>query len=118
MTPLHRVLLATALIAACVPSAAAAQTSSASLPSQCHDQKVAPVSVVLTCGDGGFIAEDLVGSGWGGGWGAAGGLSARASCGAGGGAIGPRRVELHRSTVATRIARLAAATSIPSRWSP
>jgi hypothetical protein len=66
MTPLHRVLLATALIAACVPSAAAAQTSSASLPSQCHDQKVAPVSVVLTCGDGGFIAEDLVWSGWGG----------------------------------------------------
>jgi hypothetical protein len=66
MTPLHRVLVTTALIAACLPSAAAAQTPSATLPSQCLDQTVAPVSVVLTCGDGGFVAEDLVWSDWGG----------------------------------------------------
>ena len=67
VTPVRRALFAASVaLAACVfPSPAAAQTSPATLPSQCYDQEVAPVSVILACADGGIIAEDLVWSGWG-----------------------------------------------------
>lgn len=44
---------------------AAAQTPEATLPSKCTDQQVAPVSVMITCGDGGFIAEQLAWTNWG-----------------------------------------------------
>src|SRR5215210_1935564 len=43
----------------------AAQTLDATLPSTCTDQQVAPVSVMITCGDGGFIAEQLAWTDWG-----------------------------------------------------
>ncbi len=66
VTPVRRALLASVALAACAfSSPAAAQTSPATLPSQCYDQEVAPVSVILACADGGIIAEELVWSGWG-----------------------------------------------------
>jgi hypothetical protein len=46
-------------------SARGAQTPTATLPSRCSDQQVAPVSVVLTCADAGFIAERLSWADWG-----------------------------------------------------
>src|SRR4051812_40499632 len=59
--------LALAVIAlAFVASAAGAQTPDATLPSSCSDQQVAPPRVILTCADGGFIAQDLAWTGWGG----------------------------------------------------
>jgi hypothetical protein len=42
-----------------------AQTPDATLPSTCYDQKVAPASVILTCGDAGLYAKQLVWSDWG-----------------------------------------------------
>jgi hypothetical protein len=44
---------------------AAGQTPDATLPSQCYDQQVAPVSVILACADAGIIAEELVWTNWG-----------------------------------------------------
>src|SRR3954467_10648143 len=41
------------------------QASPVTLPSRCFDQRVEPSSVVLTCADGGFIAQELVWSDWG-----------------------------------------------------
>lgn len=61
-----RRLLALCLLATCLwPARGAAQSAEATLPSKCFDQVVMPSSVVLACGDGGFIAEDLVWTDWG-----------------------------------------------------
>jgi hypothetical protein len=65
MTALRSRLLAAVLLGLCSAAPAAAQTPDATLPSQCLDQQVAPVSVTFTCADGGFIAHDLAWSGWG-----------------------------------------------------
>jgi hypothetical protein len=46
-------------------SPAGAQAPEVTLPSECHDQEVAPVSVVITCADTGFIAQDLLWTNWG-----------------------------------------------------
>ena len=58
-------LLAGALAVASLAVPAQAQTPNATLPSRCHDQQVAPARVIITCGDGGVIAHDLVWSNWG-----------------------------------------------------
>jgi hypothetical protein len=58
-------LLAAMLLVLCCAAPGAAQTPDATLPSDCFDQQVMPASVLLTCADGGFIAHDLVWSGWG-----------------------------------------------------
>jgi hypothetical protein len=65
MTALRSAVRAGMLLVLCSVPPAAAQTPDATLPSQCLDQQVAPVSVTFTCADGGFIAHDLVWSGWG-----------------------------------------------------
>jgi hypothetical protein len=53
------------LLALCCTASADAQTPGATLPSKCLDQQVAPLSVILTCADAGFVAHDLVWSDWG-----------------------------------------------------
>lgn len=64
MTAVGRVIAA--IVLTCwLASSATAQTPGATLPSQCYDQRVAPVNVILACGDAGFIAQDLVWSTWG-----------------------------------------------------
>jgi hypothetical protein len=65
MTTVRSAALAGLLVALCWTASATGQTPDATLPSQCLDQQVAPVSVTLTCADGGFIAHDLVWSDWG-----------------------------------------------------
>ena len=57
--------LAGAVICAAFAAPTSAQTPDATLPSRCFDQKIAPVRVIITCGDGGVIAHDLVWSNWG-----------------------------------------------------
>jgi hypothetical protein len=64
MTAGRAAVLAIVLALGCA-APAAAQTPDATLPSRCLDQQVAPASVTFTCADGGFIAHDLVWSGWG-----------------------------------------------------
>ena len=46
-------------------AAAAGPDASATLPGRCSDQQVAPVSVVVLCGDAGIVAQDLVWRDWG-----------------------------------------------------
>jgi hypothetical protein len=58
-------LLPSAAICAGFAAPTGAQTPDVTLPSRCVDQKVAPARVVITCGDGGVIAHDLVWSNWG-----------------------------------------------------
>jgi hypothetical protein len=61
-------LLLTMFLAAAAALAAgdhAAHALDATLPGECSDQQVAPVSVVILCGDAGVIAHDLVWHDWG-----------------------------------------------------
>lgn len=66
MSRIVRAIVAAGLAFTGLAAAAAAQTPDATLPSKCLDQQIAPVSVILTCGDAGIIAHDLVWSDWGG----------------------------------------------------
>jgi hypothetical protein len=82
-----------ALAGAALAVPANAQTPNATLPSQCSDQQVAPVRVIITCGDGGVIAHDLVWSNWG--------------------AAQAQATGQFRSTPASRTARAGGARNIP-----
>jgi hypothetical protein len=57
--------MAALLAALWLPLLALAHGPDATLPSQCLDQRIAPETVVLACGDAGFIAQELVWSDWG-----------------------------------------------------
>ena len=45
---------------------ASAQVTDATLPSRCTDQKVAPVTVIISCGSANLYADELAWSSWGG----------------------------------------------------
>lgn len=60
------IVVAVALIATCLASSpASAQAREATLPGRCFDQRIEPTSVILSCADAGFVAEDLVWADWG-----------------------------------------------------
>jgi hypothetical protein len=66
-------VLLTMFLAAAAPAVGYASTATATpgqapdatLPATCSDQRVAPASVVILCGDAGVIARDLVWHDWG-----------------------------------------------------
>ncbi len=65
MAPFRRALALAAVVATVGVVPGSAQTPDATLPSKCTDRRVAPTTVILTCADAGFIAEQLVWSDWG-----------------------------------------------------